>query len=170
MKKINIEKTKRKQRLLVKILILLMMVLFFLILGYRCARINLTKQQTSLYETNVNKITEIDYSKQQEALNAIVEEGKMNVNYSSKAVFNGTLSEKFNIKNISNNHYPIEFELYDEKDNCIYISKMIQPGYEMNSIELEEKLPTGVHECKLEVRYTEAGNVSSVFPITLEVK
>ena len=47
----------------------------------------------SQYEERVNQITEIDYSKQQEALNAVVEEGKMNVNYKSKAVFRGTVSE-----------------------------------------------------------------------------
>ncbi len=122
------------------------------------------------YEEKVNEITEIDYSEQQDALNAIVEEGKMNVNYSSKAIFDGKMSESFNIKNIQNNHHPIVFELLDESGECIYLSKRIAPGYEMNSIELEKELPAGEHECKLKVGYVEEGNVSSVFPITIEVK
>ena len=126
--------------------------------------------QVSEYEEQVNEITEIDYSKQQEALNAIVEEGKMNVNYSSEAVFNGKISEKFNIKNIKNNHHPIVFELYDEDGNCIYASKKIEPGYEMSSIELNKNLSKGMHNCKLKVGYAQEGNVSSVFPITIEVK
>ena len=40
----------------------------------------------------------------------------------------------------------------------------------MNSIELDKKLSKGVHDCKLKVGYAEEGNVSSVFPITIEVK
>lgn len=124
----------------------------------------------SEYEERVNEITEIDYFKQQEELNAIVEEGKMNVNYCSKAVFRGKESQQFNIKNIQNNHHPIIFELYDENGTCIYVSKRIKPGYEMNSIELEKELPLGEHACQLKVGYIEEGNVSSVFPITIEVK
>lgn len=122
------------------------------------------------YEEKVNEITEIDYSEQQDALNAIVEEGKMNVNYSSKAIFDGKVSESFNIKNILNNHHPIVFELLDESGECIYLSKKIAPGYEMSNIELDKGLPAGEHACKLKVGYVEEGNVSSVFPITIEVK
>lgn len=121
------------------------------------------------YEKNVNRITEIDYSERQAELDVLVEEGKMNVNYSAKAVFDGKVSEKFNIKNIQNNHYAIEFQLLDETGECIYQSKKIEPGYEMNQIELDKELSKGVHECKLYVGYAEEGNVSSAFPITIEV-
>lgn len=130
----------------------------------------LQNKDISEYEKSVNKIEEIDYSKQQELLDAIVEKGKMNVNYSTRAVFNGTQSELFNIKNIKNNHYPIVFELLDEKGDTIYVSKKIEPGYEMNSIELEKELTEGMHECQIKVGYAEEGNVFSVFPITIEVK
>ncbi len=170
MKKISEEKKKKEQRLLLKTFVLVMSILCFLFLSIQLVRVNKTAKKNVQYETNLNRITEIDYSKQQEALDTIVEEGKMNVNYSSHAIFKGKVSEKFNIKNISNNHYPIEFELYDENDNCIYTSKMIKPGYEMNDIELDKKLSTGEHSCKLRVGYTEEGNVSSVFPITIEVR
>lgn len=156
---------KRKRRTL---LVLLIMIVILLLLLFKCS--GSEENSSTEYEQNVNEITEIDYSKQQEALNTIVEEGKMNVNYSSKAVFDGSVSEIFNIKNIKNNHYPIVFELFDEEGNCIYTSKLLEPGYEMNSIELEKTLSAGVHECKLRVGYVEDGNVSSIFPITIEVK
>ena len=136
------------------------------IMGHSCEQ----GLAVSEYENNVNQITEIDTSKRQEELNAIVEKGKMNVNYSSKAVFCGTISEVFNIKNIKNNHHPIVFELFDENGDCIYASKKIEPGYEMNQIELSKELSKGTHECRLKVGYAEEGNVSYAFPITIEVK
>lgn len=161
------KQTERKRKRNTFFIVILIFVIILLLL-FRCSS-NDGNSPTE-YEQNVNAITEIDYTKQQEALNTIVEEGKMNVNYSSKAVFEGPVSEIFNIKNIKNNHYPIVFELYDENGNCIYTSKMLEPGYEMNSIELEKTLSAGVHECKLRVGYVEDGNVSSIFPITIEVK
>lgn len=139
---------------------------FVLIIGYGFWR----KLPLSEYEKNVNKITEIDYSKQQEALNAIVEEGQMNVNYMPEAVFKGLISEKFNVKNIKNNHYPIKFEIYDEDGNCVYVSKKIEPGYEINRIELNKELEKGTHKCKLKIGYEQEGNVSSEFPIKIEVR
>ena len=174
MKEIKQEKKKRrvKKRLRRIFVVLCLLCLGFVLL--KCSKkepdFEKTPVQVSEYEEQVNKITEIDYSKQQEALNAIVEEGKMNVNYSFEAIFKGTISEKFNIKNIKNNHHPIVFELYDEHDNCIYVSKQIEPGYEMSSIELHTKLSKGTHTCKLKVGYAKEGNVFSVFPITIEVK
>ncbi len=124
----------------------------------------------SEYEENVNRIEAIDVSERQAELNAIVEEGKMNVNYSAKAIFEGTVSESFNVKNIQNNHYPIIFEIFDETGERVYLSKKIEPGYEMNQIELEKELPKGTHECKIKVGYAEEGNVSSAFPLTIEVR
>lgn len=163
-------KKRKKQQNAIRIIVLILLIFLVLLCGFRCSRLEMKNQVVSEYEDDVDKITEIDYSDQQEALNALVEEGKMNVNYSSQAVFKGTVSEKFNIKNISNNHHPITFELYDEENQCIYSSKKINPGYEMNRIELLEELDLGVHNCKLKVGYAEEGNVVSVFPITIEVK
>ena len=37
-------------------------------------------------------------------------------------------------------------------------------------IELEKKLSKGTHECKIKVGYAEEGNVSSAFPLTIEVR
>lgn len=169
MKEIKREKQKIKKRKAVeRIIILVLLVIIIILLMFRCGD---TKQEApSEYEQELNAITEIDYSRYQEALNAIVEEGKMNVNYSATAVFDGTTSLLFNIKNIKNNHHPIVFELYDENEQKLYTSKQIEPGYEMNKIELDSAPAKGVHDGKLKVRYAEEGNVSAVFPLTIEVK
>ena len=159
-------KAKKKNKNIILGVIGFLILLFVVIMGHSCE----PELAISEYETNVNQITEIDISKRQEELNAIVEEGKMNVNYSSRAVFDGRVSETFNIKNIKNNHYPIAFELFDENGDCIYTSKKIEPGYEMNWIELDKALTKGTHECRLKVGYAEEGNVSSAFPIIIEVK
>ena len=136
------------------------------VMCYSCGR----ELAVSEYEENVNRIEVIDASERQAELNAIVEEGKMNVNYSAKAIFDGTISESFNVKNIENNHHPIVFEIFDETGESVYLSKKIEPGYEMNQIELERELSKGTHECKIKVGYAEEGNVSSAFPLTIEVR
>ena len=157
---------KAKQNKMIYVGIGILLLLFLVVMCYSCG----PELAVSEYENEVNQIKEIDASKRQEELNMLVERGKMNVNYSSKAVFKGTVSEQFNIKNIKNNHHAIEFQLYDETGDCIYSSKKLAPGYEMTSIELEKELTKGVHQCKLKVGYAEEGNVSSAFPITIEVR
>ena len=163
-------KKRTKTKINVTLLLLLLIVLFLLVLGVRCTYLGDAKQRIEVGDEQIVEIADSDYEKQQEVLNTIVEKGKMNVNYSSKAIFRGMNSEKFNVKNIKNNHYPIIFELYDEHNRCIYVSRELNPGYEMNGIQLQSKLSKGVHECKLKIGYTQEGNVSSVFPITIEVK
>ena len=143
--------------------------IMFVILGVSSLLMAVWPKQSKL-EEEINKITEIDYDKRQQELDAVVEKGKMNVNYMSHTTFQGKTSQTFNVKNIENNHYPIQFQIYDEKETCIYISPQIEPGYELNQIKLKTELPKGIHECKLQIGYAEAGNVSSAFPITIEVK
>lgn len=158
-------KTKKTSKML-HIAVGILLLLFLIILCYSCGQ----ELAVSEYEDKVNCIKEIDVSKRQAELNAIVEEGKMNVNYSPQATFQGTISKSFNIKNIKNNHHPIIFEIIDENGRCIYASKKIEPGYELSQIELDEELPKGIHNCKIIVGYAEEGNVSSAFPLTIEVK
>lgn len=122
------------------------------------------------YEVAVDKITEIDYAERQEQLNQVVEDGMMNVQYSLSCEFDGKISTSFNVKNIENNKYPIVFRLMDEEGSVIYESAKIERGYELNSIELTKELSKGTHNCKIEIGYAEEGNVSSIFPITIEVK
>ena len=121
------------------------------------------------YETAVNQITEIDYEERQRQIDQIVEDGMMNVQYLSSCQFDGKISKTFNVKNIENNKHPIVFSILDSNGDVIYQSKKIELGYELNSIELDKELPSGVHECLIQIGYEGEGNVSSVFPITLEV-
>lgn len=130
----------------------------------------LLHKEKSEYEVAVDKITEIDYAERQEQLNQVVEDGMMNVQYSLSCEFDGKVSTSFNVKNIENNKYPIVFRLMDEDGSVIYESAKIERGYELNAIELNKELSKGTHDCKIEIGYAEEGNVSSIFPITIEVK
>lgn len=171
------QKSNKKKRSMTARIILAVLIIIILLLVHRCSQLKdgegggkETNVATLEYEEDVDAITEIDTSKRQEAVNAKVEEGMMNVNYSPNAVFVGKVSESFNVKNIKNNHGPIVFELFDEDENSIYQSKMIAPGYEIKCIELNTELEKGTHDCTIKVRYAEGGNVVAAFPITIEVR
>lgn len=127
------------------------------------------KEKPNEFENSVNKITQIDYEERQEQLNQIVEDGMMNVQYSPHVKVEGENTLDFNIKNIENNKHPIKFEIIDENGKQLYSSKKIELGYELNNIKLDKTLDTGVYECSIKIGYEGEGNVSSVFPITLEV-
>ena len=161
------EKKKKRRNVFVTVMIVLVIIILILF----CMRCT-PKEDASVseFEQKVNEITQIDYSGRQEEVDTLVEEGKMNVNYSPQAVFEGQKSVLFNVKNIKNNHAPILFEILDENGACIYESKQILQGYELNCIELQKKLSEGMHECKIRIGYAEAGNVSSSFPLLIEVR
>lgn len=170
------QKNDKGKRSMTARIILAVLIIIILLLGYRCStrQDDGIKEETNVatleYEEDVDAITEIDVSERQEAVNSKVEEGMMNVNYLPNAVFNGKVSETFNVKNINNNHGPIIFELFDEAGISIYQSKMIAQGYEMKCIELNRELKKGTHDCTIKFRYAEGGNVVTAFPITIEVR
>ncbi len=169
------DKQKNKKRGTVIKIVLAVLVIIILLLVHRCTNLfgGKDKDTTRIvteYEMDLDAITEMDPEERQEAVNIAVEEGMMNVNYSANARFKGKVSEAFNIRNIENNHGPILFELFDEEGECVYASKKIAPGYEMNRIELTKSLKKGTHEGTIKVRYADQGSVSAVFPITIEVK
>lgn len=177
MKENRQNQNNKKKRSMTTRIILAVLIIIILLLGYRCSTFenndksgDETQVSVLEYEDEVDSITKLDITERQEAVDTLVEEGMMNVNYSPKAVFHGKVSESFNIKNIENNHGPIMFEIFDEDDNSIYQSKMIAQGYEMNCIELQTELKKGTHDCTIKVRYADAGNVVAAFPITIEVK
>jgi len=168
---IQTENNKKKDKKEHNIIVRIAFVILIIITAFICAKCSSKEKEiVPGFEKNVNEITEIDYSKQQEAINAIVEKGKMNVNYSPNAVFEGKTSVQFNIKNIKNNHAPIRFEIFDEVGRSIYVSKQIKQGYELNCIELEKELDAGTHDCTIRIGYAEEGNVTSVFPLSIEVE
>lgn len=170
------EQQNKKHSLATKI-ILVVVILLIMSLGVRCAvdyhnkkTVEEMEEYVTEFEENMNAITEIEDAMKQEAVNTLVEEGMMNVNFSTKATFDGKVSKSFNIKNIENNHDSIVFEIFDENGESIYKSKKIAPGYEMNCIELDKELPKGRHECTIEIQYAVEGDVSTVFPVVIEVK
>ena len=159
-KQVKEENRNKEKRNVFKIIVLAVLVLIMILLSFQFAH-QYGKNLTA-YDENINAITEIDYSERQEYVDTIVEKGMINVNYLPNTVFKGKTSVKFNIKNIENNNGPIVFELYDEDDRCIYQSKKIELGYEMNCVELDKKLEKGMHNCKIKVGYAETGNVDTV--------
>ncbi len=175
MKENRQEVKKNKKRSIVVRVLLAIILILVLLLGYRCSveyseKKNAKETQAELeYAEDVDAITEIDISKRQEEVDAMVKEGMMNVNYSPNAAFEGKVSTRFNVKNIKNNHGPIVFEILDEEGNSIYQSKMIAPGYEMNCIELNSELEKGTHDCTIKVKYAQEGTVAAAFPLTIEV-
>ncbi len=159
------KKEKKVSKIVLVFLLLLLLLLFFC---FSCGIQGVPS--VAEYEENVTAITKMDYEQRQQAVDTLVEEGKMNVNYSPKAVFDGQKSVLFNVKNIPNNHAPIRFEIYDEQSRCIYASKQIEQGYEINQIQLDTGLEKGIHDCTIKIGYAGEGNVSSVFPLSIEVR
>jgi len=170
------EKNNKQNSSTTKIILVVVIILLISLLA-RCAvscqqrkMVNEMEDFVTECEENVDVITEIEDAMRQEAVNAAVEEGMMHVNFSTKAYFNGKTSTEFNIKNIENNHDDIVFEIFYEDGESLYKSKKIAPGYEMNCIELDRKLPKGRHECSIKIRYAAEGQISTVFPIIFIVE
>lgn len=158
-------------------IILVVVILLLISLLVRCAvscqqrkMVNEMEDFVTEFEENMNAITEIEDAMKQEAVNTLVEEGMMHVNFSTEAYFEGKTSTKFNIKNIENNHDDIVFEIFDENEESLYKSKRIAPGYEMNCIELDRELSKGRHECTIEIHYAVESHVSTIFPMLLIVE
>lgn len=171
------EKNKNNKRSSATKIILVVIILLIMSLGVRCAvdyynkkTVEEMEEFITEFEENMNAITEIEDAMKQEEINTLVEEGMMNVNFSTKATFDGKVSKSFNIKNIENNHDSIVFEIFGEDGDSLYKSRKIAPGYEMNCIELDKKLPKGRHECTIEIQYAIEGHVATVFPIILIVE
>lgn len=157
------------RKIIISILILLLLLSIGIGIGYFINKQN--KEKDLEFEKQVDKIVEMSDEDMQAALNQIVEDGMINIQYQTGAVFDTKgRSKSFNVKNIENNKDSISFILYDEKDNIIYESKAIERGYEINDIQLEKPLSKGNHECKIQIGYVSKGNVKSTFPISIKVE
>ena len=126
------------------------------------------------YEKNDNEaeavaIKTTDYDEIKEQLNKEVEEGKINVQYQLYNEFDGKESVDFLVRNNANNHFPIKFNIYDEDQRKIYVSPELELGYEINEIVLEKQLSRGEHDCQIEISYVSEGNVTSRFPLKINV-
>ncbi len=151
-------------------LFILLIAFLFMILGIGSGFLIKESLSLSNYEKNVNQIVMIDHKEQEDKINQIVKEGEIHIQYSTHAIFNGQVSESFSVKNIPNNHHPISFTIYDENKEVIYQSKHIKPGYQIKMIELLKPLTKGIHTCSIKIGYVNESNVSTLFPILIEVK
>lgn len=123
----------------------------------------------SVYETGVNNIKKISLEERQAQLDKIVEDGMININYTSSIKVSNGISEDFNIKNIENNKYPIKFKIKDPSNEIVYESDLIDLGYELNGISLPIDLPKGEYKFRIIIGYDVEGNVESSFPLNVEV-
>lgn len=84
----------------------------------------------------------------QAELNRVVDEGMFNISIASTVVFEGPEGEgEIRIENIAANHYHMQVDLFlDETGEKIYASKLIQPGYSIETIQLNRRLEPGEYD------------------------
>lgn len=136
-------KTKNKTVLVVAAVLLLCLICFglwFFLLrdtGYERYEFD-----TDAIEGRIRTMTDEEI---QEELNRVVEEGMFNISIASAIVFESPTAEgEARIENIAANNYHMQVEIVlDESGKTVYSSKLIQPGYSIDTIKLSEKLEPG---------------------------
>lgn len=123
----------------------------------------------------IDKINRMTDEEKQKLVNDSVEDGMIAVDYSMSAVVNyDTLeSTSFRVTNTEDNKDSIQFKLYDENDNVVYTSEVIDKGYECTKIKLDPTKfdsskyePGKKYEWNISVGYYNlSGNMNSLFPI-----
>lgn len=99
-------------------------------------------------EAMAGRIQQMSAEEIQAELNRVVEEGMFNISIASSIVFESPTGKgEARIENIEANHYHMQVDLIlDETQEVIYSSKLIQPGYSIQHIKLNQKLEPGVYE------------------------
>ncbi len=84
----------------------------------------------------------------QAELNRVVEEGMFNISIASAIVFETADGEgEARIENIAANNYHMQVDIFlKDSEKPIYSSKLIQPGYSIEKIKLNQKLQPGEYE------------------------
>lgn len=159
------KKEKNKKDKKKPIIIILILIIFALLAGGYCGYKYLTRDTSKLYEEST-KIAKISQEDRQAAVNQIVEDGMMNVNYQTGATFKGKESTDFKVTNIENNKHPIVFKLMDQDGNEVYKSEKIKQGYECTHITLDKEYKKGDYEWQIVLGYADGeSNAYSAFPI-----
>ena len=83
----------------------------------------------------------------QAELNKQVEKGMMNVSMNTNMVLKGGKANAL-ICNSEKNHYPQFVEIFNEKGDLLYTSKIIPLGASLNEISIDKKMSIGKHKCK----------------------
>lgn len=170
--KINkIDKINKNNKIKIAIicLMLILITIFGLLIYNNGNSDSKTTNNIENYNGNYSKITKISEEDKQSCKNQIVEDGMININYQTNVTFNSTESINFKVTNIEQNKYPIKFELIDENGDTIYMSDEIPQGYECTEIKLEKEHKKGSFEWQIKIGYVTGGNVSSIFPINVEI-
>ena len=150
-----------KTNILLNKLIIVGLIIFFLFAGFVVY---------SFFHEDTAKVEAVKISEEENVdVNKQVEEGKINVQYQLYNEFDGKESVNFLLRNIKNNHYPIKFKIYDESNRKIYESAQVDLGYEVKKIILDKRLSPGEHKCNIEIAYICEGNVTSKFPLKINV-
>lgn len=151
----------------ITICLLLLVVGFMGVSAYN-SRDSIDKDDNS-FDPNVNQITEMSKEDRKAALDEMVAEGMISINYQPTAIFDDVTSESFKVSNIENNKYPIAFTISDQDGETVYESDLIDLGYELTSITLDKSYPKGNYDWRIVIGYAGEGNVSSSFPLKVTI-
>lgn len=167
-------KTNNSKIIIISLVLIILILLIGIFFSYNYLKNNdnSNKVNKTNYETETEKITHISKEDRQKAINKIVEEGMININYQSIASFENNVSTSFKVTNIENNKKPIKFKIIDENQNIVYESDEIKPGYECKQIKLDDDFnhEKGTFDWEILIGYSEDSNVSSAFPLKVTFK
>lgn len=164
---------EKKESKRIKILIVVVMVLVIIIIGLIVFFLlrdkgedkKITDKPTMITEENVGQVMgDLEDDSADTMFNC-----RMTYNWS----FNGKKSENAYVANTDYNHYPIYFEVRDDKSQkIIYTSAMIPVGSEVNGITLKKKLSLGMHPATVIYHLVDKNGEevsSTAFTITIQV-
>ena len=99
---------------------------------------------TSAVEGRIQTMTEEEI---QAELNRVVEEGMFNISIASAVVIDSVTKEgEARIENIAANHYHMQVDLtLKDTGEKIYSTKLIKPGFSVDTIKLEKDLAPGIY-------------------------
>jgi len=141
------QQTKRKK----KLILLIIPAIAVVVIAAIAAAWLLTRSQSTYdpyqFDTDAmaGRIARMTEEEIQAELDRVVEEGMFNISIASTIVFEGPGKPGHaRIENIEANRYHMQVDLFlDETGEKIYSSKLIQPGYSIEYIDLTKRLEPG---------------------------
>lgn len=140
-------KQKRKRRLILLIVLILAVLAAaggtaWYFLAKNANRYERYQFDTAAIEGRIQHMTEEEIRQE---LNRIIEEGMFNISIASAIVFETPQSEgQARIENVASNRYHMQVDItLDETGETVYSSKLIKPGYSIDRIRLNRRLPPG---------------------------
>lgn len=140
---------KQKMKKSHKALILLAVLLLALLIGLAVFLVIDLNRDYERYEFDTDamagRIQMMTEEEIQQELNRVVEEGMFNISIASSIVFDSPSAKgEARIENIAANNYHMKVVIrLDDTGETVYESKLIQPGYSIEKIELSKRLEPG---------------------------